>query len=165
MTVALITKGRVCQNEIVLQFGLNIIAELNNCSVSCDNCGYPEIKIGNSATLLFLVTSDGVRLTNSELSMADDIIFSVKEDEQDLNIDSLIFKNVGNGVTILPDGDEESPNIQVDLSSQDTEIVADSYPTGLQIDFTASDCKEAQLMIGTICFNEIYFSQDVIRCP
>jgi len=164
VTVALITKGRVCQPEIVLQFSANINAELSNCELPCNGCNDPIIKVGNSIELLFLVTADGVRLTEAQLLAADDVIFSVKDDPLDENIDSLILKNFVNGLIILPDGTDTSPNVQVSLSSTDTMLNQGSYPSALQVDFAIDDCKEADLSIGTVCFNEIYFEQDVIRC-
>ena len=165
MTVALITKGYICQPEYVLQFSMDISAELSNCDIPCDECSQPILKRGNSVTLLFLVTADGVRLTNAQLSAAENIIFAVKEDPQDLNAEALILKeSLLGGVTILPDGDNQSPNLQVNLTSSDTNIPMNSYPTGLQIKFAADDCKEADLSFDSQCFSRISFEQDVVRC-
>ena len=162
MSIALITKGIIAPTIFQLFLSDLIQATLDGCA-SCDDCSTPVIKIGNSATLDFLVSANGVRLTQSQLHAAEDIIFSVKQDAQDDNDEAIIFKNLANGVTILPDMGDSSPNVRVILTSTDTTIKTGSYPTGLQINFSSTDKKEAALQMGQTCFNEIFFSLDVVR--
>ena len=164
MTVALITNGWVSPFTVTPAFGLTIIGELVS-SVNCETCQNITIKKGNQATLKFLLTSNGVRLTNSELTAADNIIFAVKSDNKDLNTDAVIYKDVlTSTLLILPDAAPTDPNISVTLNSIDTDIVSNSYFIAVQVNFTSTFLEEAQLYLSNgSCLLNLVISQDVIR--
>lgn len=162
MSIALITKGMISPTVFQLFLSDTVQASLEGCQI-CEDCSTPTFKIGNSATLDFLVSANGVRLTQTQLEAADDIIFAVKRDSQDDNDEAIIFKDLLSGLIILPDMGDDSPNVRVTLTSGDTTIKTGSYPTGLQVNFSDDDIKEADLQLNDVCFSEIFFSLDVVR--
>lgn len=162
MSIALITKGIISPTIFQIFLSDNVQASLEGCQ-SCEDCSTPTFKIGNSTTLDFLVSANGVRLTEAQLQAADNIIFAVKQDAQDDNDDAIIFKDLLSGLIILPDMGNDSPNVRVTLTSSDTTVQVGSYPTGLQVNFSDDDIKEASLQLNDVCFSEIFFSLDVIR--
>jgi hypothetical protein len=163
MTIALATNGLIAPLNITLNLAANITGELAN----IDNCdseqGQLTILHGNSVNLDFLITSNGVKLTKEQLEAAESITFAVKNDPQDTNEDAVILKEVGDGITILPNGDSTSANVRVALLGTDTDIDENSYSVGLQINFSETDIKEAALTVDNICFDEIFIAQDVVR--
>lgn len=163
MTIALATNGLIAPLDITLNMAANISGELDNIE-NCDaEQGQLTILRGNSVNLDFLITSNGVRLTKQQLDAAQSITFAVKNDSQDTNNEAIILKTVGDGIVTLPDGDSSSANLRVSLTGTDTDIEENSYPVGLQINFSATNIKEAALTIDDMCFNEIFISQDVVR--
>lgn len=162
MTVALITNGLIAPTDFVLNLAANISAELENDSQCGTQSGQLILIKANSVVLDFLVASNGVRLTQSQLEAADDIFFMVKQDPVDPDADAVISKSVGDGIEVLPDSNS-SANLRVTLLSGDTDIDPGVYSVGLQVNFSSTDIKEADLKQGDQCFNEIYISQDVIR--
>lgn len=163
MSISLLTKGMISPTIFQLYLSDLVIASLDSGNISCEDCSELSIKIGNSITLNFLVSANGVRLTQSQLQAADNIIFAVKRDSEDANEDAVILKELPDGIIILPDMDNASPNVQVTLIHADTLLKPGSYSCGLQINFSDEDIKEASLQFNEICFNSIYFTQDVVR--
>lgn len=163
MTIALATNGLIAPLSITLNLAANIDAELIG-GGSCDSMmGQLILTRKNSVTLDFMVTSNGVRLMQSQLNAASSIFFMVKDDPMDDNVDAIISKAIGNGVVTLPDNGNGTPNLRVILTSTDTDIPSDSYAVGLQVNFSTTDIKEAALNIDGNCFNQIFISQDVVR--
>ncbi len=164
MTVALITRGLIAPKIVVPVFGITLNGELTSC-VNCVTCQDITIKRANQAVLSFLLTSNGTKLTNAELTAADNIVFAVKLDNKDSNADAVIYKDVLTAtLMILPDGDITDPNIQVTLTSADTDIDSNTYYVAVQVDFTSTFLEEADLYLPEgICINNLIITQDVIR--
>lgn len=163
MTIALATNGLIAPLSITLNLAANIDTELTS-GGSCDSTrGQLILTRKNSVTLDFSVTSGGVRLTQSQLDAASSILFMVKDDPLDDNVDAVISKTIGNGIVTLPDNGGGSPNLRVSLTSTDTDIESNNYAVGLQVNFSVSDIKEADLNVDGNCFNQVFISQDVVR--
>lgn len=164
MTVALVTSGLIAPKIIIPAFGLTIRGELTT-RTSISTCQSITIKRANQVTLQFLLTSNGAKLTNAELIAADNIIFAVKRDNKDSNLDALIYKDVLTAtLDILPDAGATDPNISVTLNSNDTDIESDIYFLGVQVDFTSTFLEEADLILPDgSCLKNFIVEQDVVR--
>lgn len=117
----------------------------------------------NSVTLNALVTSDGVKLTQAQLDAATSIEFMVKVNKTDADVDAVISKSVGSGITTLPDGAAIDPNLEIVLTRTDTDIAAATYFVGLQVIFSPTTGQEAVLKIDSLQFQQLQITQDVIR--
>jgi len=108
------------------------------------------IKKGDSRTLNFVVTSgsqdDQTKLTQAELDSAIDIRFVVKNKQTDLDSAALIDKSIGSGITTLPDGAAEDPNLKVEILSTDTSnLLIKEFFIGLQVKFSSTENQEANI--------------------
>jgi len=163
MTVALVTGGLIANAEIMLDFSANIDAEITNYDCSCPDSEKFIIKRGDSLNLDFKVMANGVRLAEAELNDAQEIIFTIKQDALDDNDDAIVYKDLTDGITVLPDMGNDSPNVRVVASSSDLTLDEDSYPIGLQIKFNDGTVKEATLYFNDNCFKTTIITQDVVR--
>ena len=151
MTIALATKGVICP---LVAFNIitsdTLVVELKNECVNGFSLVPLKFKKGNKVTYDFIIKSGGVRLTNAQLTGADDIIFSIKENRSDADIDSKIIKSVlTTGITILDDDGDDSANIRVELLSTDTDIKAAQYFIAIQVNFSATDMQEGNILVDS----------------
>lgn len=165
MTISLATKGMVTQSTCVLDFTNTISANiLSSANVPLTQCGLPlELRRGNSVTLDFIVSIDGIRLLESQLLAADDIVFVFKIEKSDDEIDAVLLKKKSLAeIEVLPDS--SIPNLRIALSSSDTTLDVNAYFAGLQIRFVPNDCKEAALQFNACGFDTVLILGDVVRC-
>ena len=113
-----------------------------------------NIKKGNSATLTVAVR-DGNKELIDNLSSATAILFMVKTSKTDPDIDAIISKSVGAGVTV---DDPSTGYVKIELLPTDTDQTINSYYMALQIEWGAASHYEIDLSDETFVI-----TQDIIR--
>ena len=120
----------------------------------------PTIKIQNA--ILFeapVVDQDGNIVTN--LATASNIYYMIKRKKTDADIDALVTKSVGSGVTV------NSPiigTLSIQINSPDTaSIVPATYYHAIQIVYTPNNKQELYLYENGKQNDTITFIQDVIK--
>lgn len=163
--LALATKGKLCNPQLVLNFSAPLDAELGNCQASavCGE-GFALIK-GNAIDLSFSVMRDGIKLTNAQLSLATDICFMIKGNKKDTDIEAVVTKTLASGISVLPDSTVASdPNLSVLLESTDTDTEAGDYFWGLKFVFSPTDKQEAIIEQDGCAIEVLAIIQSVTSC-
>lgn len=165
MTIAIATKGIICQSGT-----FNIIStdpftvELKSECVNGPSADPLSFKKGNKVVYDFIIKTSGVRLTSAQLNAATDIIFSIKKSRSDADIDSKIIKQLTTaGLSILPDNGDDSANIRVELLSTDTDIAGGKYFIAVQVNFSATNMQEGNILVDSQTVICVSVLGDVIR--
>jgi len=120
-----------------------------------------KIKIGDTIELLFLIKESTGSIVQN-LSSATAVRFMVKVNETDTNLQAVISKTLGDGITI------DTPtigNVKVSLSATNTTLLASQYFMALQIEWATikQEVMIKQTFDAVDEINSIQFIQDIIR--
>jgi len=122
-----------------------------------------RLKIGNKLVLdVAIKDADGVLIT--DLATATAVKFMIKENWNDLDAAAIVSKSLSNGIVV------DTPStgyIRVTILSTDTSGIATATPgdkyCALQIEYSASNKIEVDLLDGSTETNLIELIEDVIR--
>ena len=119
-----------------------------------------DLKRGNYATLQITVRdSSGALVTN--LATATEVYFMIKENWDDTNASALVSKSLSDGVSV----DTPSTGIvTVLIETPDTaSIDPGTYYMALQIEYSADNQQEPNLVENSTVINKITLTEDIIR--
>ena len=122
-----------------------------------------EIKKGNYIQLIIGPIMDATGAVVINLAAANDVKYMIKTNPTDVNAAALVNKKIGNGVTI------NAPvlgSVTVTLNAPDTEnLVPGEKYHALQIEYTANNIQEINIIEDTKVINQLTIIQDVVRKP
>jgi len=117
-----------------------------------------RLKKGNYKTYIISVKDgDGNPITN--LTSASDVLFMVKINKTDTDIEAIINKSISSGITV---NDPEIGDIKVPLSDTDTDVDPQDYFVALEIQWT-TNVQEIDLKISSQVTDILEIFQDIIR--